>query len=64
MKNLSNLLSENLEADLNYHILVKADLGFVVADFLDCVVVDEDLLAVNVDVLSLFDGVSNLDIVD
>ena len=43
---------------------MEADFCCVVTDFLDCIVVNHDLFAVDLDTLGFFDGVSNLYVVD
>ena len=64
MKNLLLLFSENFKADFYCNVFVETNFCFVVTDFLNSVVINEDVLTVNLDAFSLFDSVGNLNVVN
>ncbi len=57
------LFAHYFKFQVNQHFLVQVDLGSIIADFLDGVAVDNDLFAVDLKIILIFDGFSNLQVV-
>lgn len=57
------LLGYNVELDIDRDLAMKLDLGSVMTEFLDGILLDEDNLAVDVEAF-LLESLCNLDVVD
>ena len=64
MKKFILLFGEDVEVDVDGHFFVKSQFGGVVADFLDGILIEDDVLAVHFDTGGFLDGVGNHDGVD